>query len=572
MKTLTALLPASFLVGVLIIVAHPGISAAQAPLEGPGSGLVAWWKFDEGSGTSANDSSGNGNNATFVGVPQWTTGPVGGALSLNGTTDYLRIPLSSSLGLGVKTIAVWANVSDFIKRIGALYGWGRGSGCADNYQGYVRPDGGFTGTYQNTAEEITVRPTSSITALGTWKLGEWAHYAIVYNASGSNLTIAAYKNGVLAGTPYVGTDGLSANCAMTAIGSQEDFPNPNYVRTFSGILDDYRIYNRALSAEEISELYAHGRTFSTDITPPSPPTGLTGTAVSASQINLSWSASTDNVGVAGYNVYRGGMPIATVRSGTAYSDTAHAPASIYSLTVSPSTTYTYSVSAYDSAGNFSAQSPAAIATTPAALPSGPYSLSVTISGSGGVPPPLVVSSIGGISCSSGTCTASFSGGTAVVLTPYPFIYGMRFSAFSFTGWTGSGCSGRGECFILMDSDKILTASYGTPSPPDITPPAVTAFSIPATASSLVVPVTAFTASDNIGVSGYIITESASAPTAGDAYWLANPPGAYTFSSAGGKTLYGWAKDAANNVSASRSASVTISLIDIAAPVNLHFIE
>src|SRR5438552_3742989 len=89
-----------------------------------------------------------------------------------------------------------------------------------------------------------------------------------------------------------------------------------------------------------------------DTTPPSVPTSLSASAVSSSQINLSWTASTDNVGVAGYTIYRGGSQIATT-SLTSYSDTG----------LSPSTAYTYTVAAYDAAGSVSAQSAAASAVT-----------------------------------------------------------------------------------------------------------------------------------------------------------------------------------------------------------------
>src|SRR3989449_4997214 len=89
-----------------------------------------------------------------------------------------------------------------------------------------------------------------------------------------------------------------------------------------------------------------------DTTPPSVPTNLSASAVSSSQMNLSWTASTDNVGVAGYTIYRGGSQIATT-SLTSYSDTS----------LSPSTTYTYTVAAYDAAGNVSALSASASAAT-----------------------------------------------------------------------------------------------------------------------------------------------------------------------------------------------------------------
>ena len=103
---------------------------------------------------------------------------------------------------------------------------------------------------------------------------------------------------------------------------------------------------------------------------PSVPAGLTATAVSYSQINLSWSASSDNVGVSGYRVYRNGTQIAAVAT-TSYSNTG----------LSASTTYSYTVTAYDAAGNVSGQSAAVSATTPAALdtkvPSVPAGLTAT---------------------------------------------------------------------------------------------------------------------------------------------------------------------------------------------------
>ena len=100
-------------------------------------------------------------------------------------------------------------------------------------------------------------------------------------------------------------------------------------------------------------LYATLNTASSvDTTPPSIPSNLSATAVSSSAINLSWTASTDNVGVTGYKVYRGGVQVGTSATNS-YSDTG----------LSASTAYTYTVSAYDAAGNNSAQSSSASATT-----------------------------------------------------------------------------------------------------------------------------------------------------------------------------------------------------------------
>ena len=71
-------------------------------------------------------------------------------------------------------------------------------------------------------------------------------------------------------------------------------------------------------------------------------------------------------------------------------------------------------------------------------------------------------------------------------------------------------------------------------------------------------ITTFTASDNVGVTGYMVNESSTKPLASATGWSGSAPTSYAFSSAGSKTLYAWAKDAAGNVSASRSDSVTIT--------------
>jgi len=95
---------------------------------------------------------------------------------------------------------------------------------------------------------------------------------------------------------------------------------------------------------------------SADTTAPSTPTGLLASAVSSSQINLSWTASTDNVGVTGYRVYRAGTLLVTLGAVTTYQNTG----------LSASTSYSYTVQAVDAAGNASGQSASASVTTQAA--------------------------------------------------------------------------------------------------------------------------------------------------------------------------------------------------------------
>jgi len=94
---------------------------------------------------------------------------------------------------------------------------------------------------------------------------------------------------------------------------------------------------------------------SSDTEPPSQPTGLQAVAISGCRVDLTWNASTDNVGVTGYGVYRGGSLIGTVGGSTlSFSDT----------TGSPGMTYSYTVDATDAATNHSLLSDPALATTP----------------------------------------------------------------------------------------------------------------------------------------------------------------------------------------------------------------
>lgn len=97
-----------------------------------------------------------------------------------------------------------------------------------------------------------------------------------------------------------------------------------------------------------------------DTTPPTVPTSLAVAGVSSSTVSLVWISSTDNVGVAGYSIFRAGVLIGT-SSTASYTDPG----------LAPSTTYSYTVSAYDAAGNSSAQTAAVSATTAALVTQGP---------------------------------------------------------------------------------------------------------------------------------------------------------------------------------------------------------
>lgn len=124
---------------------------------------------------------------------------------------------------------------------------------------------------------------------------------------------------------------------------------------------------------------------------------------------------------------------------------------------------------------------------------------------------------------------------------------------------------------LVTATVKRTATATVTVAPDTTPPTVTAFALPTMWGSLQVPIRAFTATDDVAVTGYMVTDTPTAPTPGHTSWKPTPQTSFTFFSQGSKTLYAWAKDGAGNVSASLSASVVIQpLIEV--PNVIGFME
>lgn len=145
-----------------------------------------------------------------------------------------------------------------------------------------------------------------------------------------------------------------------------------YLTAFNSAADQVKIDNPGLTAsivDDLKDLAANppAEPDFTDTTPPSTPTGLSATpstlTATTASVALSWSASTDNIAVAGYDVFRDGNRIATVTA-PGYTDPL----------LTPGVTYSYAVTAFDAAGNRSA------ASTPVSVTPNPASLGVTVSG------------------------------------------------------------------------------------------------------------------------------------------------------------------------------------------------
>jgi len=300
-----------------------------ASLTGSGSGLVGYWAFDEGAGNTVLDSSGNVNNATLNGSPAWTPGRVGSALNFSGSNQYVSFQPKIA-NLGAYTIAGWVKTT--LTTEADVYSEGNGS----NGTPFVRL---VLNRYASGQVGFEHRPDVGAMVSQHFQVGIgdslWHHVAVVRNGT----TWSVYADGVLRGsqTGTVGATTVTRGCA----GALCRTTNSNF---FNGSIDEVFIYNRALSSTEIFSLAnPTGPIF--DTAAPSTPTNLAGTAVSQTQINLAWSVSADNVAVTGYKVFRNGIQVGTATT-PAYSDPS----------LSAGTSYSYTVSAYDAAGNNSAQS------------------------------------------------------------------------------------------------------------------------------------------------------------------------------------------------------------------------
>ncbi len=212
------------------------------------NGLVGWWKLDDGTGTSAIDSSGSGNTGTLNNGPGWVDGRKGRAVALDGTNDYISMGTSAltSVDNSDKTVSAWIRKT------------------ANSQKGIVDKDfdsggsnyGGWgLWTQSNGKLWWWTHPSKDLLDNGsqTIALGEWTHVAITW--SNSSQTARFYINGTLNSTQTDNTIVEKASgSADLEIGDLRNHLNGGQF-AFDGSIDDVRVYNRALSASEITALY-----------------------------------------------------------------------------------------------------------------------------------------------------------------------------------------------------------------------------------------------------------------------------------------------------------------------------
>ncbi|MFC4112797.1 LamG-like jellyroll fold domain-containing protein [Nonomuraea zeae] len=304
----------------------------QAPAP---DGLVAAYGMDAGTGTAVADASGQGNNGTAASTTWSLTGKYGQALSFNGTSSWVTVPDASTLDLtGGMTLEAWV-------RPASVSGWRTvlmkefGADLA-----YAVMGSGSSGP----AAFIHTSSGANAPAPSNLPLNSWSHVAATYDGS----TLRLYVNGVQVATnPTVGN--LRVGTGPLRIGG-----NSGSGEYFSGLIDEVRVYNKALTAAQITTDMNTpiGQQGPPDTQAPTAPGSLAATGGQGGA-QLTWTASTDNVAVAGYTVHRSTTAGFTPSGANQVGSTASTSFADSGVAAG---TYHYRVVAFDASSNTSASS------------------------------------------------------------------------------------------------------------------------------------------------------------------------------------------------------------------------
>ncbi len=210
------------------------------PVQPATTNLVAYYTFDEGTGTKVGDSSAKGNHGTTNGKVQWGAGKMGGAMQFDGSSGYVTIPFSESLrvlnrGSGF-TLSVWFNAravpteNKMIFQQGDLNGTGRT----------------WLFVYSPNEVRSSLGNVATQTGYGI-EANTWHHAALVVQEGGTADTVQIYMNGRPAGAATTRT--LEDSEGVFYIGCHKALTN-----FWDGQIDDVRIYSVPLSAAEVAGL------------------------------------------------------------------------------------------------------------------------------------------------------------------------------------------------------------------------------------------------------------------------------------------------------------------------------
>ena len=214
----------------------------------PVEGLVAYYPFNG----NANDESGNSNNGTVFGAILVLDrfGASDKAYSFDGTNDYIKAS-SNNLPTGIRTTGLWFYVNSFGSKAQSLLGYG-GNGGPPGTSWFLNIN---SGSFRRALHY----GTNELAYITTISAGQWYFFAVTTEQSGSKIYVdgeLGVSNGIFINNTYVTNKDLSIGVTVGSTGIAP-YTDGN-IGYFNGIIDDVRIYDRALSDEEIQILYHEG--------------------------------------------------------------------------------------------------------------------------------------------------------------------------------------------------------------------------------------------------------------------------------------------------------------------------
>jgi len=399
---------------------------------------------------------------------------------------------------------------------------------------------------------------ASITSPASYNNNAWHHVVATQGSSG----MALYVDGALVGTNPETTNQSFTGYWRLGGGNMGGWPSQPSSNYFAGTVDEAAVYASALSASQVSAHYALG---SSDSTPPSTPTNVAATPNGGAP-QVTWTASTDNVAVAGYSVYRdtsaGFTPSAANQVASGVTSTSFTDAS------GLVGTYYYKVIAVDGAGNASAASAAAAVTiADTSAPTAPTGVTTSLNGQ-----------TASISWTASTDNVGVTGyqlyrGTSSGFTPDASTLVGSPSGTSTTD-TVPGLGTYYYKVIAVDAAGNASApsSPASVTAGDTTPPTAPT-GLTATVNGSTVNLSWTASTDNVGVTGYTIYRSTTSGFTPSAATMLGTSTGTTFADSGtanGTYYYVvTATDGASNnsaPSAQATATVTVTPVTVTTPV------
>jgi len=311
---------------------------------GPGP-LIARLEFEEGTGTTTADLSGNGNAGTLVTGATWGDGSAGLGATLDGSAGYVRIAHTSLLDAYPLTVAAWFKTTT-TSGVAALVNKYVPS-SANGYQVFFE-DGKICAWYQRDASNRVFDGTGCTLATTGYNDGQWHQAVFTVDASGGKLFLDGVQKATQA---WTGTAGVCTTTQEIRVGN---YPGAEGGGFLPASVDDVRVYNQALSSAAVLQLY--NDTVPTDTTPPVI-SGIGVSGIGSSSATIAW--TTDEAADSQVNY---GLTTA-YGSSTTLNTSLVLPHSQGLTGLTGGTLYHYRVRSRDAAGNLTVSGDATFTTT-----------------------------------------------------------------------------------------------------------------------------------------------------------------------------------------------------------------